>query len=150
MANGILIFPDEYWDLEEKGEKLPALEFMEMEARRTKDPDIYFFLGQEFGVYSDRNLTDYARAFEWFNQGALVGDAPCIYESGIALLAGLGVPNDKLAGLGRIREAARMGNEVALDFLLSEQFQSEYHFSLTLDEVKEFSSIRAKHNDSKA
>ncbi len=150
MVDGIVEFPDEYWALEDSGDRLGALEFMEREVSISKDPDIYFHLGQEFGLYADHDIQDFQRAFGWFDRGARTGHAPSIYESGIALVKGLGVSEDTMAGIARIREAAILGNEIALSFLMSGQSQSDFEFSITADEVRQFSLILAKRDESNA
>lgn len=115
--------PDEYWFHEENGDKEKALHILEKEVEKKGSPAFFFLLGQDQGIYAQKNIQNFEKAFHYFKRGAEIGDASCIYECGIALMEGLGVEKDYVEGLILIRQAAKLKNKKALQFLLNQEFQ---------------------------
>ena len=85
------------------------------EAARNGDKDAAFLLGQEYGIYARPGWQDLEKAYKWFEKASNLGDVSGTYEQGIALLKGLGVAPSQGLGLAKIREAATLGNEMALN-----------------------------------
>ena len=124
--------PEKYWFYEENSNKEKALQVLENEVENKNNLSFCFLLGQDLGVYAQQKYQNFEKVFYYFNKGAKNGDAACIYESGIALINGLGVKTNQTKGLRHIKQAAQLNNEMALQFLLNEQFQKQYSFQFTL------------------
>ena len=110
-------------------------------AGRNGDKDAAFLLGQEYGVYAKQGWQDFEKAYHWFEIGSELGDAACTYEQGIALLKGLGVAPSHEKGLAKVIEAAEQKNKMALEFLLSKQWQAEYELSISTGEQEKYAHM---------
>ena len=120
-------------EAEMSGDVGKALSILEG-AAKGGDSDAAFLLGQECGVYARPGLQDFEQSFRWFKLASDLGDAASTYEQGIALLNGLGVAPSLDGGVAKIKQAAKAGNEMALEFLLKEERAVEYSFSITNEE----------------
>lgn len=129
---------EQYINLHESGKHKEALLELEKYAMQG-DISAMFCLGQDYGVYSYKSVTDYNRAAYWFEKASNEGDLTSRYEYGVALLLGMGIDVSIEKGKALIISAAKGGNELALGAALGQVLNlHKFDFKLTEIQHKSF------------
>ena len=66
--------------------------------------------------FGDEIEQDFEQAVYWFKEAAKQKHAEAMYNLGVCFVNGEGVEKNKTTGLGFIRQAAKLGSELALQY----------------------------------